>query len=176
MNPKTVIPRLMVSKETRGLIRSMSTANPWWGAPRIHGELLKLGIEVSQTCVSMHTVRRRMSAPSRVLFSDSSQFRTTISSIPNPIPLSNLHQASRVRIFSPRYENARRDERRTDPALDEIDRDVQDRTPESLGGSMTACTEAGPAGHRCIFSASNKISELQNSLSVVVLLYRLIVA
>src|SRR6266404_3874392 len=40
--------RPCVSRETRELIRQMSKANPLWGAPRIHGELLKLGIEVSQ--------------------------------------------------------------------------------------------------------------------------------
>jgi hypothetical protein len=34
----------------------MSTANPLWGAPRIHGELLKLGIEVSQATVAKYTV------------------------------------------------------------------------------------------------------------------------
>src|SRR5437762_807759 len=37
-----------VSHEVRELIRKMNVANPLWGAPRIHGELLKLGIEVSQ--------------------------------------------------------------------------------------------------------------------------------
>ena len=37
--------------EIRQLIRDMSTANPLWGAPLIHGELLKLGIEVGQTTV-----------------------------------------------------------------------------------------------------------------------------
>ena len=36
-----------VASEARGLIGQMCTANPLWGAPRIHGELLKLGIEVS---------------------------------------------------------------------------------------------------------------------------------
>jgi len=35
-----------VSKEIRQLIRQMSRANPLWGAPRIHGELLKLGIDI----------------------------------------------------------------------------------------------------------------------------------
>jgi len=35
--------------EVRDLIRQMSIENPLWGAPRIHGELLKLGIDVSQT-------------------------------------------------------------------------------------------------------------------------------
>jgi hypothetical protein len=39
--------RPKVSPEVRDLIRRMSKANPLWGAPRIHGELLKLGIKVS---------------------------------------------------------------------------------------------------------------------------------
>ena len=43
--------RPKIVSETRDLIRQMSTANPLWGAPRIHGELLKLGIEVSQATV-----------------------------------------------------------------------------------------------------------------------------
>ena len=37
-----------VSPAVRALIREMSAANPLWGAPRIHGELLKLGITVSE--------------------------------------------------------------------------------------------------------------------------------
>jgi len=37
----------------------MCASNPTWGAPRIHGELLKLGIDVSQTTVSKYIVRRR---------------------------------------------------------------------------------------------------------------------
>ena len=37
----------------------MSTANPLWGAPRIHGELLKLGIEIGQTSVAKYMARRR---------------------------------------------------------------------------------------------------------------------
>ncbi len=44
--------RPTVPLEIRGLIREMSIANPLWGAPRIHGELLKLGIEVGQTSVA----------------------------------------------------------------------------------------------------------------------------
>jgi hypothetical protein len=36
----------------------MNKANPLWGAPRIHGELLKLGIEVSQATVGKYMVRR----------------------------------------------------------------------------------------------------------------------
>ena len=42
------------SREIRQLIRQMSQANPLWGAPRIHGELLKLGIEVSQATVGRY--------------------------------------------------------------------------------------------------------------------------
>jgi hypothetical protein len=38
-----------VPLEIRRLIREMSIANPLWGAPRIHGELLKLGIDIGQT-------------------------------------------------------------------------------------------------------------------------------
>jgi hypothetical protein len=40
--------------EIRDLIRQMSLANPLWGAPRIHGELLKLGIQVSQATVGRY--------------------------------------------------------------------------------------------------------------------------
>ena len=43
----------------RQLIQEMSLANPLWGAPRIHGELLKLGIDVGQTSVAKYMVRRR---------------------------------------------------------------------------------------------------------------------
>jgi transposase InsO family protein len=55
--------RPSVDRETRDLIRRMNAANPFWGAPRIHGELLKLGIEVSQATVAKYMVRRS-SAPS----------------------------------------------------------------------------------------------------------------
>jgi transposase InsO family protein len=44
--------------EIRQLIREMSVANPLWGAPRIHGELLKLGIDVGQTTVAKYMARR----------------------------------------------------------------------------------------------------------------------
>ena len=37
----------------------MSGANPLWGAPRIHGELIKLGIDISQTSVAKYMARRR---------------------------------------------------------------------------------------------------------------------
>jgi transposase InsO family protein len=48
-----------VPREIRDLIRWMSRANPLWGAPRIHGELLKLGIEIGQATVSKYMVRHR---------------------------------------------------------------------------------------------------------------------
>jgi putative transposase len=48
-----------VSAEVRALIRKMCFANPTWGAPRIHGEMLKLGIEVSETTVAKYMPRNR---------------------------------------------------------------------------------------------------------------------
>jgi hypothetical protein len=42
----------------RALIRRMSVDNPLWGAPRIHGELLKLGFEVAQSSVAKYMVKR----------------------------------------------------------------------------------------------------------------------
>lgn len=50
--------RPWVTKEVRNLIRRMSRENPIWGAPRIHGELLKLGIDIGETSVSKYMVRR----------------------------------------------------------------------------------------------------------------------
>ena len=49
--------RPRVPREVRDLIRQMSLTNPLWGAPRIHGELLKLGIDVSQATVSKYMVK-----------------------------------------------------------------------------------------------------------------------
>src|SRR5260370_39432516 len=51
--------RPRVDSEIRALIRRMSRENPLWGAPRIHGELLMLGIEVAESTVSRYMVRRR---------------------------------------------------------------------------------------------------------------------
>jgi transposase InsO family protein len=48
-----------VPPEIRRLIREMSIANPLWGAPRIHGELRKLGIDIGQTSVAKYMARRR---------------------------------------------------------------------------------------------------------------------
>ncbi|MBE3123206.1 MAG: hypothetical protein IMZ65_00195, partial [Planctomycetes bacterium] len=43
----------------RALIRQMQAANPLWGAPRIHGELLKLGIRIAQATVAKYLARDR---------------------------------------------------------------------------------------------------------------------
>ena len=51
--------RLKIDPELKVLIRQMSRANPLWGAPRTHGELLKLGIDVSEATVSRYMLRRR---------------------------------------------------------------------------------------------------------------------
>ncbi|MGH9631971.1 MAG: integrase core domain-containing protein [Bryobacteraceae bacterium] len=51
--------RPAVALEVRDLIRRMSKENPGWGAPRIHGELLKLGIDIGETSVSKYLVRNR---------------------------------------------------------------------------------------------------------------------
>src|ERR1700704_6156975 len=51
--------RPVVSREVRDLIRRMCRQNPRWGAPRIHGELLKLGIDIGETSVSKYMVRCR---------------------------------------------------------------------------------------------------------------------
>ncbi len=51
--------RPQIRTELRTLIRQMSAENRLWGAPRIHGELLKLGFEVSQSTVAKYMARRR---------------------------------------------------------------------------------------------------------------------
>jgi hypothetical protein len=51
--------RPRVPLEIRRLIRNMNLAKPLWGAPRIHGELLKLGIDVGQTSVAKYMARER---------------------------------------------------------------------------------------------------------------------
>jgi len=50
--------RPQVDAEVRALIQRMSRENPSWGAPRIHGELLKLGFHVSERTVSRYLRRR----------------------------------------------------------------------------------------------------------------------
>ena len=50
--------RPAIEADIRALIRRMSIDNPLWGAPRIHGELLKLGFEVAQSTVAKYMVKR----------------------------------------------------------------------------------------------------------------------
>src|SRR3974377_2149593 len=56
--------RPKIDRELRDLIQQMSKDNPLWGAPRIHGELLKLGFEVAESTVS-NGMDRPCSPPSR---------------------------------------------------------------------------------------------------------------
>src|SRR6202171_2751077 len=51
--------RPQIETELREMIRRMSLENPLWGAPRIHGELLKLGFEVAQSSVAKYMVKRQ---------------------------------------------------------------------------------------------------------------------
>jgi len=51
--------RPQIETDLRALIRRMSIENPLWGAPRIHGELLKLGFAVAQSSVARYMVKRR---------------------------------------------------------------------------------------------------------------------
>jgi len=51
--------RPQIEADLRTLIRRMSVENPLWGAPRIHGELLKLGFAVAQSSVAKYMVKRR---------------------------------------------------------------------------------------------------------------------
>jgi len=51
--------RPQIETDLRALIRRISVENPLWGAPRIHGELLKLGFEVAQSSVAKYMVKRR---------------------------------------------------------------------------------------------------------------------
>jgi putative transposase len=57
-NSRRRIGRPTLAAEVRALIRTMSETNPLWGAPRIHGELLKLDLDVSQATVAKYMVRR----------------------------------------------------------------------------------------------------------------------
>jgi len=56
--------RPQIEADLRVLIRRMSVENPLWGAPRIHGELLKLGFQVAQSTVAKYMVKRHR-APSQ---------------------------------------------------------------------------------------------------------------
>src|SRR5262249_41955546 len=51
--------RPKIDRELRDFIRQMNKENPLWGAPRIHGELLKLGFEVAESTVSKYMIKHR---------------------------------------------------------------------------------------------------------------------
>jgi hypothetical protein len=55
--------RPQIDTELRVSIRRMSVENPLWGAPRIHGELLKVGFEVAQSSVAKYMVMARAAQP-----------------------------------------------------------------------------------------------------------------
>jgi hypothetical protein len=57
--------RPRINRELRDFIRRMSRENPLWGAPRIHGELLKLGFELAESTVSKYMIRRKRRPPSQ---------------------------------------------------------------------------------------------------------------
>src|SRR5258708_28795220 len=56
--PSRRVGRPPVGSELADLVRTMALANPLWGAPRIHGELLKLGLDISQRTVARLMPRR----------------------------------------------------------------------------------------------------------------------
>jgi putative transposase len=58
-----------ISKEVRELIRKVSCANPWWGTPRILGELGKLGIEAAKSTVDKYDSATQFTLESRNPFS-----------------------------------------------------------------------------------------------------------
>src|SRR5437762_11014082 len=55
---RSLVGRRQIDADLRALIRRMSVDNPLWGAPRIYGELLKLGFEVAQSSVAKYMVKR----------------------------------------------------------------------------------------------------------------------
>ena len=78
-----------IARETRDLIRRMSRENPTWGAPRIHGELLKLGIDIGESSVTKYMARRRSHLRKLGVLSDRKSTRLNSShEIPSRMPSS----------------------------------------------------------------------------------------
>ena len=90
--------RPAVPQSVQELIRKMSIANPIWGAPRIHGELLKLGIDIGETSVSKYMVRHRK-PPSRL--GVRRFLHRADHPIPNPVCVSGAGARSPARGISP---------------------------------------------------------------------------
>ena len=59
LSARPIVGRPPVNAEIKALVTRMAAANPLWGAPRIHGELLRLGIDVSERTVSRLMPKRR---------------------------------------------------------------------------------------------------------------------
>src|SRR3989441_8222400 len=59
LSARPIAGRPPVNAEIKALVKRMAAANPLWGAPRIHGELLRLGIDVSERTVSRLMPKRR---------------------------------------------------------------------------------------------------------------------
>ena len=59
LSARPIAGRPPVNAEIKALVTRMAAANPLWGAPRIHGELLRLGIDVSERTVSRLMPKRR---------------------------------------------------------------------------------------------------------------------
>jgi putative transposase len=64
LSGRSTVGRPPVNAEIIALVRTMAAANPLWGAPRIHGELLKLGIDVAERTVS-RLIPKRTTPPSQ---------------------------------------------------------------------------------------------------------------
>jgi putative transposase len=64
LSGRPTVGRPPVNAEIIALVRKMAAANPLWGAPRIHGELLKLGIDVAERTVS-RLIPKRTTPPSQ---------------------------------------------------------------------------------------------------------------
>src|SRR5882724_2700852 len=61
LSARPIAGRPPVNVEIKALVTRMAAANPLWGAPRIHGELLRLGFDVSERTVSRLIPKRRLS-------------------------------------------------------------------------------------------------------------------
>jgi putative transposase len=82
--------RPTVPHDVRELIRRMSRENPLWGAPRIHGELLTLGIDIGETSVSKYMGRHRR-PPSQTWRTFLDNHLTTLVSADFTVPTVRFH-------------------------------------------------------------------------------------
>jgi hypothetical protein len=124
--------RLQIDTELRVLIRRMSMENPLWGAPRIHGELLKLGFEIAQSSIAKYMVKRR-GPPSQ-------GWRTFLRNHAPDIPAMDLGEPPETELRSTR------DSEGTSTS-DYLALNPKGRVPALTGISGKAgCQSAGPKG------------------------------